>query len=163
MGCFFKLANAPGAIVGASAGFLAGLWISLGSYFYKPNYPKLDVTTEYCNQTFNQSILSSFQPYYSSRATNLSGFNTFYSLSYMLYTTFGLLVTVVVGLAVSLCTKGHRQQVDDSLLLVDLVDLVTCKPCKNKKKKRPESEQTVLETRTNKSFITENGDTVSSL
>ena len=127
LGCFFKVTNAKGAIVGAGVGFLSALWISLGSYIANPQYPKLDVSIELCNHTsFNQSILESFRPYYSSRATNLSGFNMFYSLSYTLFTAFGLLVTVVFGLVASLLTKGYHEHVDDSFILVDLLGWASC-------------------------------------
>ncbi|RMZ97979.1 sodium-coupled monocarboxylate transporter 1-like [Brachionus plicatilis] len=110
LGCMFKTSNSVGAACGCMIGFIFGLWISFGAYITKPYYPKLNVTTEFCDFDFlsrNQSVITS----------DLSGFNKFYSISYMWYTPMGTLVTVLSGLIISIATGGLKQNVDDSFIL----------------------------------------------
>ena len=100
LGMFFSVSTPRGVIIGTVSGFLAALWISLGAYITKPKYPMLGVTTEFCPNVTgfspvpvkNHSVLM---------AADLTGINKFYSLSYMLYMPFGILVTIVVGLIAS--------------------------------------------------------------
>ena len=135
LGSLFKITNTKGAICGTIAGFSAGVWISMGIYFKKPSFQKLPVSTEFCGYSnFCSSYI--YETYYkekilyenqmngsyfgsSSRAKNLQGFDTMYSLSYMWFSCFGLLVTIFVGLIVSLVTR-NKKQVSDELVIFDL-------------------------------------------
>ena len=99
MGCFFKLTNAYGAISGASVGFIFGIWLSIGSFIVDPKYPKLDVSIAGCNDSvpYNSSdIFSTFHKLNNTHAYNVDGFSFFYSISYMLYATSGVTITVIV-------------------------------------------------------------------
>ena len=50
-----------------------------------------------------------------------TGFNVIYSLSYMWLSAFGTLLTVGVGVVVSLITKGYENNTDRSYLLCDFM------------------------------------------
>jgi hypothetical protein len=102
-----------------------GLWLSFGTFFHRPIYPKLNVSIEACsNGTFNYSGLiqqnTPLNPLNSSIYQNNIGFNKIYYLSYMWYTPAGVLVTVVIGLLVSVFTGGLNNKIDDSFILLDL-------------------------------------------
>ena len=110
LGMLFKFTNKYGAIVGSLFGLFSGLWISLGAYIVQPYYPKLCVTTQFCNSTLssidympscNSSLL--VPPEYLSQ-----GFKHFYSMSYMWYTTFGTLNTLIIGILISCFTGGYK-------------------------------------------------------
>jgi SSS family transporter len=126
LGMFFSMTNSVGVIMGAAAGLAAGLWLSIGAYVVKPIYPKLDTSTELCpNQTilvFNNKNLT--------MANDLTGLDKFYSLSYMWYMPFGVLVTLIVGLIFSIFTGGlkNRQQLEEkkSFIYYDLVWFCSC-------------------------------------
>lgn len=137
LGACFSMCNSKGAIAGTVAGFLVGLWITFGAFFLKPSYPKLKVEyIEYC-QHDNISSYELYENYYKEslieynrenasyfysgkRALNLSGFNTVYSLSYMWLSTFGTLVTLVVGILVSAFTSSSSDFVDSNFILYDV-------------------------------------------
>ena len=152
LGSFFKFTNSIGAICGTVAGFAVGLWISLGTYFKKPIYQKLPVTTEYCNLS-NLSSFYVYENFYkqkmilenelnssyidkSGRALNLQGFDTIYSLSYQWYTAFGLVVTILVGLVSSCfvnCAIRNRKEVNDDFVISDLGSIFRRKIVKSDK------------------------------
>lgn len=99
LGSLFRFTNSFGVIMGTIFGFIAGSWLSLGANFSKPNYPKIYSSTDFCNYTnvtgydiyenFMKDEILEYNKYNSTifangkRATNLEGFNVFYSLSYM--------------------------------------------------------------------------------
>jgi SSS family transporter len=120
LGLFFPLANKNGAIFGTIAGLLASLWISFGAFIVQPYYPKLDVSIDGCQ---NSSLLNVT---YSQRASpeNAHGFIKFYSLSYMWYTTFGTLVTVVFGLIFSILTKKWDKHNNQAFVLLDFFGFI---------------------------------------
>ncbi len=147
LGSCLSVVNSKGAISGTAVGFLVGLWISFGP---RPIYPKLEVEfTEYCKYEnmsskfiyenyFEKSVIES-NKFNSSfffsgkRATNLEGFNTIYSMGYMWFSAFGASVTILVGILVSLFTKGlsTSHEVDKQLLIFDFNSIFKSK---NKKK-----------------------------
>jgi sodium-coupled monocarboxylate transporter 8/12 len=104
----FPFANKHGAKCGLIAGFSVGLWLSIGSYLNKPIYSKLDVSTSGCtmiNTTINDSsFLKS-----NGEALNLTGFNKIYSVSYLWFASIGAIVTILVGVIVSIVTGGNKK------------------------------------------------------
>lgn len=122
LGLFVSITTPIGAITGTVCGFLFGLWITIGAYVSKPYYPKLNVSTAMCS---NETVRTAFNLLLNETSiksnSELTGFNKIYSLSYMLYTPFGVLVTVVVGVLVSLLTNGLKLKIKDkSFLYADL-------------------------------------------
>jgi hypothetical protein len=118
-------------------GFLLGVWMSLGANFVQPSYPTLPETTSYCSYASNfttyeiyENVLkdnileaNKFNSTYlahGQRATNLEGFNVFYSISYMYTFPFSLAFTVLVGILTSLLTGGHKLKINESLILFDI-------------------------------------------
>jgi Na+/proline symporter len=118
---FFSCTNKYGAVAGMLAGQLMTLWISVGAMIVEPVYPRLPVSIESCfNQTIYENMTSPAISFDDS-VTHYTGIEKFYSLSYNWYTAFGTIITIVVGLAVSLLTGGRWQSVDESFVLCDLL------------------------------------------
>jgi Na+/proline symporter len=110
LGICFKFTNKYGAIIGSLCGLFSGLWISLGAYIVKPYYPKLCVTTEYCYTNISSvNFMPSCSPLSSHPNNSPQGFMHFYSMSYMWYTTFGILNTLIIGILVSCVTGGYSR------------------------------------------------------
>jgi sodium-coupled monocarboxylate transporter 8/12 len=141
LGSLFKFTNATGCIVSTVLGFFFGIWMSLGANFVQPSYPTLPQNTDYCIFSSNyttydiyefqlkDSILVSnkFNSTYfanGQRATNLEGFNVFYSISYMYTFTFSLAFTVLVGILTSLLSGGQKTKVNESLIIFDLLEIL---------------------------------------
>ncbi len=111
LGICFKFTNKYGAIIGSLFGLFSGLWISLGAYIVEPYYPKLCVTTEFCNITSPSSglMLPVCNITIASTESSSQGFKHFYSMSYMWYTTFGTLNTLIIGILISCVTGGYKK------------------------------------------------------
>jgi sodium-coupled monocarboxylate transporter 8/12 len=127
LGLFFSISNSVGAIAGTVCGFIASCWISFGVFIVKPTFPKLSTSIEGCSgyETTNMTTLTSFQFYSSTETPELNlGFNKFYYLSYMWYTTFGTLVTVVFGLLFSLVTKKWDKHNNQAFVLLDFFGFI---------------------------------------
>jgi sodium-coupled monocarboxylate transporter 8/12 len=128
LGLFFSISNSVGAIAGTVCGFIASCWISFGVFIVKPTFPKLSTSIEGCSgyeTTMNMTTLTSFQYYSSTKTPELDlGFNKFYYLSYMWYTTFGTLVTVFFGLLFSLVTKKWDKHNNQAFVLLDFFGFI---------------------------------------
>ena len=142
LGSLFKCTNSKGAISGTIVGYAFGFWISLATYFNKPLYQKLSLSTEFCAYN-NLSSIYIYENYYkekmilqnrlngsyfdrSNRASNLQGLDIIYSFSYMWYSAFGLFLTIFVGLVVSLVTKTKINSNPD-FIIYDLGSLLSRK------------------------------------
>ena len=84
-------------------------------------YNKLIVSTYNCTSANNYTKVES-ELYKQGVATNLSGFNKIYSISYMWLSPIGILSTIFIGILVSLITNKifaqfKIKEVDDSLIL----------------------------------------------
>lgn len=140
LGMLFSISTPRGVIAGTIAGFFAALWISMGAYITKPVYPMLNVTTEFCpNATDfpplpvkNQTVVM---------AADLTGINKFYSLSYMWYMPFGILVTIVVGLIASFIDGFFTKKFYDKAEIKEYIYVDLCWFCgpKSKSKKKSKS------------------------
>lgn len=122
MGAIFKSANAKGAIAGCLSGFAFLLWIALGQVVQKFATPRLPGgPTSNCTAT---SMFNQFNNYTSPVQSNFSTTESFesvadhtghfhkilgiYKVSYIWYTTIGMLVCMLVGMVVSVITGGIR-------------------------------------------------------
>lgn len=128
LGVFVPFANVIGVSIGTLCGFAVGVWINLGANIYKPKYSKLEFGTgpQCFNDTYNLTTTTLFynisttpiplnnlqNVFKSAEATNLSGFNRFYSLSYVWYSAFGVLTSVIIGIIISLLTIRYSHKPD---------------------------------------------------
>lgn len=109
LGMLFSISTPRGVFVGTLAGFLTALWLGLGAFFAQPIYPKLELSIGMCP---NRSDFTPMPDQKTSGmlASDFKGFSKIYTLSFMLYMPFGILVTVAVGLVASLIDGGFRKR-----------------------------------------------------
>ena len=110
LGILFKFTNKYGAIIGSMFGLFTSLWISLGAYISQPYYPKLCSTNAFCNITTDITIENfTCNTTLVTKPVLSQGFKHFYSMSYMWYTTFGTLNTLIIGVIISCATGGYKK------------------------------------------------------
>ncbi|XP_007165878.1 sodium-coupled monocarboxylate transporter 1 [Balaenoptera acutorostrata] len=127
LGILVSFANSIGALVGLLAGFAISLWVGIGAQLYPPLPERtmpLSLETYGCNSTYNgtdwmtttemPSSTSAFQVYNIERTPLM---DNWYSLSYLYFSTVGTLVTLFVGMLISLPTGGRKQNIDRRFLL----------------------------------------------
>ncbi|XP_048355100.1 sodium-coupled monocarboxylate transporter 1-like [Sphaerodactylus townsendi] len=120
LGILCPIANPVGTFVGLIGGFTAALWVGIGAQIYPPlpqNSMPLNLSTAYCNTTGpgaegNWTTLTALP---NTERPALADY--WYSLSYLYFSTLGTLVTVAVGIVVSLLTGGLKQNVDRKFML----------------------------------------------
>ncbi|KAM3587840.1 uncharacterized protein V6R79_015006 [Siganus canaliculatus] len=131
LGILCPFANSRGALSGLVLGLIVSLWVGIGAQIYPPSptmVRPLSLTTEGCNFT-SKDILNwtstalPTQPAAITTATADSVSarpllaDNWYSLSYLYFSPVGTIITVSVGLVVSLFTGGWKLKVDSSLTL----------------------------------------------
>lgn len=117
----FSFSNIYGVITGSLAGLAVSLWVSLGAFIKSPVYPKLSVgTNESCYNDISSIRNSTNFSFKSGEALNLDGFDKFYSISYLWYSTIGVLVCLIVGVIVSLLTKKWSSKPNEKTLVFNL-------------------------------------------
>ncbi|XP_057614045.1 sodium-coupled monocarboxylate transporter 1 [Chionomys nivalis] len=127
LGILVPFANSIGAFTGLLAGFAVSLWVGIGAQLYPPLPERtlpLSLEVHGCNITHNGSdwipttempfSTSAFQIHNVERTPLM---DNWYSLSYLYFSTTGTLVTLLVGMLVSLPTGGRRQNLDPRFLL----------------------------------------------
>uniref|UniRef100_A0A8C3AS36 Solute carrier family 5 member 8 n=1 Tax=Cyclopterus lumpus TaxID=8103 RepID=A0A8C3AS36_CYCLU len=120
LGIFCPFANSKGALSGLVSGLVLSLWVGIGAQIYPPppemSRP-LSLTTEGCNFTATDSLnwTSTALPTHPLLA------DSWYSLSYLYFSPIGTIITVSVGLLVSLLTGTQH-----ILLLQQSADFLLC-------------------------------------
>ncbi|EHH66626.1 sodium-coupled monocarboxylate transporter 1 isoform X1 [Macaca nemestrina] len=127
LGILVPFANSIGALVGLMAGFATSLWVGIGAQMYPPLPERtlpLQLDIQGCNSTYNETNLmtttempfttSVFQIHNVQRTPLM---DNWYSLSYLYFSTVGTLVTLLVGILVSLPTGGRKQNLDPRYIL----------------------------------------------
>ncbi|XP_055094312.1 sodium-coupled monocarboxylate transporter 1 isoform X1 [Symphalangus syndactylus] len=127
LGILVPFANSIGALVGLMAGFAISLWVGIGAQIYPPLPERtlpLHLDIQGCNSTYNETNLMTttempftttvFQIYNVQRTPLM---DNWYSLSYLYFSTVGTLVTLLVGILVSLSTGGRKQNLDPRYIL----------------------------------------------
>ncbi|KAI0214333.1 Sodium-coupled monocarboxylate transporter 1 [Lamellibrachia satsuma] len=138
LGVFFPCANWIGVVVGGALGCALPMWISVGAYVTKPpvmrNLPRSiagclnssDVTTA----SLLSTVVSTLEPFTSEPMTlpPSSSDDTLplYTLSYLWYTATGIVVTLTVGLAVSVLTNRFVAVSVEPGLMISFVDRFCC-------------------------------------
>ncbi|NWW64382.1 SC5A8 protein, partial [Ifrita kowaldi] len=123
LGILCSFANGIGAFVGLVSGFTISLWVGIGSQIYPPlpeRTKPLYLSTAGCNIS-SGNITSTEIPlttvFSTPGAERPALADNWYSLSYLYFSTLGTLVTVVVGIIISLLTGGLKQNIDRKFLL----------------------------------------------
>ncbi|NWY19962.1 SC5A8 protein, partial [Aphelocoma coerulescens] len=123
LGILCSFANGIGAFVGLVSGFTISLWVGIGSQIYPPlpeRTKPLYLSTAGCNIS-SGNITSTEIPLttvFSTPGVERPALaDNWYSLSYLYFSTLGTLVTVVVGIIISLLTGGLKQNTDRKFLL----------------------------------------------
>ncbi|KFW75913.1 Sodium-coupled monocarboxylate transporter 1, partial [Phalacrocorax carbo] len=123
LGILCSFANGIGAFVGLISGFVVSLWVGIGSQIYPPlpeRTKPLYLSTEGCNIT-SGNLTSTENPLttviFTPMADRPALADNWYSLSYLYFSTLGTLITVVVGIIISLLTGGLKQKTDRKFLL----------------------------------------------
>ncbi|XP_001373100.2 sodium-coupled monocarboxylate transporter 1-like [Monodelphis domestica] len=131
LGILVPCANSIGAFVGLFAGFAVSLWVGIGAQLYPPLPERtlpLSLVTDGCNTTSlappgNWTTATTTEMPFSTSAFQIHNvertplMDNWYSLSYLYFSTIGTLVTLFVGIIVSLLTGGRKQCVEDRFLL----------------------------------------------
>ncbi|NWS15090.1 SC5A8 protein, partial [Pachyramphus minor] len=123
LGILCSFANGIGAFVGLVTGFAISLWVGIGAQIYPPlpeRTKPLYLSTAGCNIS-SGNLTSTEIPlttiFSTSTAERPALADNWYSLSYLYFSTLGTLITVVVGIIISLLTGGLKQNTDRKLLL----------------------------------------------
>ncbi|NXC24880.1 SC5A8 protein, partial [Campylorhamphus procurvoides] len=149
LGILCSFANGIGAFVGLISGFVVSLWVGIGSQIYPPlpeRTKPLYLSTAGCNiSSGNLTTEIPLTTVFSTPATERPALaDNWYSLSYLYFSTLGTLITVAVGIIISLLTGGLKQNTDRKFLLtkedflsnfswsesdtVKNVEVLNCKP-----------------------------------
>ncbi|NWU45120.1 SC5A8 protein, partial [Hylia prasina] len=123
LGILCPFANGIGAFVGLVTGFVISLWVGIGSQIYPPlpeRTKPLHLSTAGCNIS-SGNLTSTEIPlttvFSTPGAERPALADNWYSLSYLYFSTLGTLVTVAVGIIISLLTGGLKQNTDRKFLL----------------------------------------------
>ncbi|NWS31503.1 SC5A8 protein, partial [Polioptila caerulea] len=123
LGILCSFANGIGAFVGLVSGFVISLWVGIGSQIYPPlpeRTKPLYLSIAGCNIS-SGNLTSTEIPlttvFSTPGAERPALADNWYSLSYLYFSTLGTLVTVVVGIIISLLTGGLKQNTDRKFLL----------------------------------------------
>ncbi|NXC67030.1 SC5A8 protein, partial [Anhinga anhinga] len=123
LGILCSFANEIGAFVGLISGFIVSLWVGIGSQIYPPlpeRTKPLYLSVAGCNITSGNftSTESPLTTVFSTQTAERPALaDNWYSLSYLYFSTLGTLITVVVGIIISLLTGGLKQKADRKFLL----------------------------------------------
>ncbi|XP_059145998.1 sodium-coupled monocarboxylate transporter 1-like isoform X2 [Physella acuta] len=123
LGALFPWANSYGAISGALVAVALSLWLSIGSYVYGIRLPPKSFPNGTCAAYFNvstktlvtrmtpattlTSTMSLVSTAHYTPVAEREGVDIFYGISYMWFSTIGLLCVIVVGLIVSFITGAN--------------------------------------------------------
>lgn len=141
LGFFSSRTNSKGAVCGFLIGLGFGLWMFIGAYTYPPAYNDPPLSTDGCglNTTKVSPISSLFGDATSNRVLREASYVTnslttpasdeayppiasLYSMSYLYYSGTSWILTVLVGVFVSILTKAPPEP--DPVLLNPYVDIV---------------------------------------
>uniref|UniRef100_A0A8B9I7V4 Solute carrier family 5 member 8 n=1 Tax=Anser brachyrhynchus TaxID=132585 RepID=A0A8B9I7V4_9AVES len=117
LGILCSFANGIGAFVGLVTGFVVSLWVGIGSQIYPPLPERtlpLPLSTAGCNISISSNLTTStanpLTTIFSTQAPERPVLaDRWYSLSYLYFSTLGTLITIVVGMIISLLT-GQREE-----------------------------------------------------
>lgn len=126
LGALFPMANWKGALAGGTLGLILPLWISFGSYSYGSYKTGLPLPTETCNITDLVTITNSNATGLPTDSGKFAGLAKLYRLSYLWYSSVGILGCVSIGLIVSFITGPSKPKDVSPEYLIPLLDRLCC-------------------------------------
>ncbi|XP_023181162.1 sodium-coupled monocarboxylate transporter 1-like [Xiphophorus maculatus] len=137
LGMLFRTANSTGGLGGLITGLALTLWVGIGAQLYPPTADKtlpLSLTTAGCNKTVDLNSTTASPWTSPATLTPQPDFrppiaDSWYSLSYVYFSLFGMLTTMVSGLLLSIVTGGCKQKKLNSDLFVRRSDLICFSGC----------------------------------
>ncbi|XP_075863195.1 sodium-coupled monocarboxylate transporter 1 [Microcebus murinus] len=127
LGILVPFANSIGTFVGLIAGFAISLWVGIGAQLYPPLPERtmpLHLETYGCNSSYNgMNLTTATEMPFSTSAFQIHNvertplMDNWYSLSYLYFSAIGTLVTLFVGMLLSLSTGGRKQNLDSRFIL----------------------------------------------
>ncbi|XP_014778892.1 sodium-coupled monocarboxylate transporter 2 isoform X1 [Octopus bimaculoides] len=127
LGSIFPWATWKGAVAGGILGIILPLWISIGSYMNDSHKSPLPFPIDKCNISdlmaagyFNETFDDSHfieEP---------AGIQKMYKLSYLWYSSLGIVGCVTIGLVVSLITGPNKASDVDPKYLMPIFDRICC-------------------------------------
>ncbi|OCT88734.1 sodium-coupled monocarboxylate transporter 1-like [Xenopus laevis] len=129
LGLFFPFCNPVGAVVGLFFGFSMSLWAGIGAQLYPPlpersrplplsiagcNFSTTDTNWTSTTTESTMTMVTNLMPLDTSERPVLADY--WYSLSYLYFSTLGTIVTILVGVIVSLLSGGLKQSVNHDYL-----------------------------------------------
>uniref|UniRef100_A0A224XMH4 Putative sodium/solute symporter n=1 Tax=Panstrongylus lignarius TaxID=156445 RepID=A0A224XMH4_9HEMI len=125
---FIPWANSKGAIAGSVAGLLAVTWIAMGAQLAVArgdiSFPGKVVTVDHCPANMTLPELNSTRfgnPGYGTQVYIAESVPMLYRISYLYFPPIGLLVSLIVGLTVSIITGGQDlDELDPELIIPQL-------------------------------------------
>ncbi|XP_062424452.1 sodium-coupled monocarboxylate transporter 1 [Rhea pennata] len=126
LGILCSFANGVGAFVGLVSGFAISLWVGIGAQIYPPLPGRtipLSLSTAGCNISSSSNFTSPTENPLTLFHMQVKEYtrpvlaDNWYSLSYLYFSTVGTLVTVAMGVVISLLTGGLKQKTDRKFLL----------------------------------------------
>ncbi|KAG7493486.1 hypothetical protein JOB18_009649 [Solea senegalensis] len=137
LGMFFPTSNSVGGLVGMICSLALTLWVGIGGQLYPPTAEKtnpLPLTTVGCLNSQNYSTTAPWtSPVTHTTLPDVRPAlaDSWYSLSYLYFALMGALITIVLGLLVSMATGGCKQEDVNPDALVKKSDLI-CFSCFSK-------------------------------
>lgn len=126
LGGLFPFANAKGAISGCVISSIFSLWLAIGTFVQKPHVNNLPISVANCSDysTLTTAATSWFSTsqIFSSTTTTIfpdqgSGINKMYEISFLWYSAIGCLLTIFIGVVVSLVFRSDDRP--SKSLLID--------------------------------------------
>ena len=99
LGYLFKFVNKQGAITGLFSGLLIGFYLTIKFYFNNIKYPKLEYE---CHSEMNQTEIL--------HQNNNNNNNNDKSISYLWFICISFIVTLIIGILISLITCGFKSK-----------------------------------------------------
>ncbi|XP_041945428.1 sodium-coupled monocarboxylate transporter 1 isoform X1 [Alosa alosa] len=129
LGMFFRCANSTGGLSGLISGLVITLWVGIGAQIYPPGPDKtnpLPLTTAGCIVDTNFTTMSPWTTTMdlTTPVPRPPLADSWYSLSYLYFCPLGTIITIMVGLVVSLATGGCKREKLRPELFIGKRDLI---------------------------------------
>ncbi|CAG2173502.1 unnamed protein product [Oppiella nova] len=120
VGIFYPYATAPGALIGFLSGYGVNSVLAIGSLVLPRPKVSLPTTLDNCPVDVIQSVFTRFETLpnstYIPSYDNVEGLGQFFHISYLLLSTIGFTICIVVSVLTSLCIGKQIKTLDTKLM-----------------------------------------------